>query len=75
MGATPYDVRVFEALPLYLQGAVLDDGLLAVARDAPALSEYLRPWRKRWRHEARRCRPSDDSMQRVFEARRRERIA
>lgn len=50
----PYDVRVFEELPLFLKGAVLDHGMLVFARDATGLAEYLRPWRKVWEDQAAR---------------------
>lgn len=45
---TPYDVRVFEELPLFLKGAMLDSGRLAFAEDPVALQSYLWPWRKVW---------------------------
>lgn len=49
-----YDVRVFEELPLFLKGAVLDHGIPVFTRDAVGLAEYLRPWRKVWADQSAR---------------------
>ncbi|HWH08479.1 MAG TPA: nucleotidyltransferase domain-containing protein [Candidatus Thermoplasmatota archaeon] len=40
LGATPHDVRVFEDMPDWLRGQVLDAGVLVWARDEARLSEY-----------------------------------
>lgn len=48
------DVRVFEQLPRYLQGAVLEEHELLWARDAPALYAYLYPYRRLGEHERHR---------------------
>jgi hypothetical protein len=69
LGATPYDLKVFEELPLYLKAEVLEHGVLVLARDEPALSEYLRPWRRIWADQAHRNRPNADDMARIAEAR------
>lgn len=73
LGGTDYDVKVFEELPLYLQAEVLEQGKLALARDPPSLYEYLRPWARRWAHEAHRNRPDEADVDRILAARRRER--
>lgn len=70
LGAARYDVKVFEDLPLYLQGEVLDTGRLLFSRDEPALSEYLRPFQKRWADQAHRNRPNPEDMERILAARR-----
>src|ERR1700737_425674 len=43
------DLKIFEDLPLYLKGAVLDEGVLLWARDEAALEDYLWRYRKLWR--------------------------
>jgi hypothetical protein len=73
LGGADYDVKAFEELPLYLKAEVLERGILVLARDEPALSEYLRPWRRMWEHQAHRNRPNADDMRRIAEARRRAR--
>lgn len=54
--AKRYDVRLFEELPLFLKGAVLDHGLLVFARDGPGLHEYVRRWRVLWEEQKFRMR-------------------
>lgn len=51
----PYDVRVFEELPLFLKAAVLEHGITVFARDAIGLQEYVRPWRKVWADQVARA--------------------
>lgn len=67
--AGPYDVRVFEDMPLWLQGQVLKGGKLVLARDPAALHDYLRPRWKQGEHERRRIRLSPDELQRLLDAR------
>ncbi len=50
----PVDLRVFEELPLYLQGAILSHHAVVLAEDEPALYEYLRFPRKLWADQAHR---------------------
>lgn len=69
LGGAKYDLHVFEELPLYLQAAVLERGVLLVARDPPGLYEYLRRWRKMWADQAHRNRPTDEVVRRVMAAR------
>lgn len=71
LGREHYDVKMFEHLPIYLQGEVLDTGRLLFSRDEPVLSEYLRPFRKRWEGQAHRNRPNAKDMERILAARRR----
>lgn len=73
MGSKPYDVKAFEELPLYLKAEVLEHGVLVLARDEPALSEYLRTWRRIWADQAHRNRPRQEDMARIAEARKRRR--
>ncbi len=72
LGKAEYDVKVFEDLPLYLKGEVLDTGRLVESRDEVALSEYLRPVRKVWDGQAHRNRPNEADWQRILAARRRQ---
>lgn len=71
LGQQPYDVWVFEELPLYLKARILEEGELLLARDEPRLSEYLRRWRKIWADQAHRNRTTREDMQRIAAVRRR----
>jgi predicted nucleotidyltransferase len=48
------DVHIFEALPLYLQGAVIDADRVVWSEDEVALYAYLYPFRRRWNGEKHR---------------------
>lgn len=48
------DLKVFEELPRFLQGAVLEGHEVLWTPDEPALYEYLYPFRRRWEHERHR---------------------
>lgn len=65
-----FDVKVFEELPLYLQGEVIDRGILVASRDEAALWEYLRDFRKVWEDQSVR-RLGREEFDRLVEARRR----
>ena len=65
----PYDVRVFEELPLYLRGEVLDSGTLIFADDEVNLSEYLRPFRRLWEDQVSRRHRTAEDLKRVLDAR------
>lgn len=43
-----YDIRFFEELPLYIQGAIITEGAVIATRDEPALYEYFFRFRKDW---------------------------
>lgn len=60
------DVRLFEDLPLYLQGAVLEADTLLWTEDEVALYVYLRPFRRRWADEAHRLAANDDALRRAL---------
>lgn len=36
-----YDIRFFEELPLYIQGEIIDNGVLVYSPDEPLLYEYF----------------------------------
>ena len=44
----PFDIRVFEAMPLYMKWAVIITGVIIIVKDEPALMEYFFPFRKSW---------------------------
>lgn len=69
LGQPPYDVRVFEELPLYLKAQILEDGELILSRDEPGLSEYLRHWWKFWNDQAHRNRTTAEDVARIRKAR------
>lgn len=48
------DIRIFERLPRYLQGAVIEDHDVLWTQDEPSLYEYLYPYRRLWEHERHR---------------------
>lgn len=50
------DIKVFEDLPRFLQGAVIEDHEVLWSPDEPALYEHLYPFRRLWEHEAHRHR-------------------
>lgn len=70
LGDRPYDIKVFEELPLFLKAAVLERGVLLLARDPVSLSEYLRPWARLWADQAHRNRMGEDDARRLLAARR-----
>jgi len=41
-----YDVKIFETLPLYLKGEVLEDGEIVWTSDEGELSYYFYKWRR-----------------------------
>jgi hypothetical protein len=65
-----HDIKVFEELPLYLKGEVIDGCVLVASRDEAALWEYLRSFRKVWEDQAVR-RHGRDEFDRLVAARRR----
>lgn len=48
------DLKVFEAMPRWLQGAVLEDHEVLWSDDEPALYEHLYPYRRLWEHQRHR---------------------
>lgn len=43
-----YDIRFFEELPLHLQGEIIENGVVIICKDEPALFEYFFKYRKLW---------------------------
>lgn len=56
------DVRVFENLPMFLKGAVLEAHEVVLTRDEPALYEYLYRFRKLWADQAHRQRVTEEEV-------------
>ncbi len=50
----PYDVRIFELMPLYLQIEVIEHHILLCTTDRYELYEYFYSFRKRWKDQAQR---------------------
>lgn len=46
-----YDIRFFEELPLYIQGEIIEKGMIILTQDTGALTEYLYRFRKQWEYE------------------------
>ncbi|HEV8360859.1 MAG TPA: nucleotidyltransferase domain-containing protein [Candidatus Thermoplasmatota archaeon] len=65
IGGKAYDLKAFEELPLYLKAEVIERGQILLAQDEPALSEYLRVWRRIWADQAHRNRPSRADLDRI----------
>ena len=57
-----FDVRIFELLPLYLQMAVIERGVVVFSRDIPELYEYFYPFRRIWGDQKHRQILSRDEM-------------
>lgn len=62
------DVKVFEDLPIYLQGEIFRAHEVIATRDKPDLYEYLRPYWKRWRDQAKRQQMTEDEARALFSA-------
>lgn len=62
------DVKVFEDLPVYLQGEVFEAHRVLSTEDEPTLYEYLRPFWKRWRDQVHRQRLTTDEARGLFSA-------
>lgn len=60
------DVKIFEDLPLYLKGEVLDEGILIWAQDRQVLEDYLWRYRKLWRDARHRHDVSADEIRRAL---------
>ena len=43
-----YDIRFFEELPLYIQGEIIENGIIILCPDEPTLFEYFFKFRKLW---------------------------
>lgn len=43
-----YDIHIFEELPLYLQGEVIEKGIIVLTSDELTLSEYFYRFRQEW---------------------------
>lgn len=65
-GDLQVDVKVFEDLPVYLQGEVLRAHTLLRCHDAAALYLYLRPAWKRWNDQRHRQVLTEDEARRLL---------
>lgn len=50
----PYDVKIFESLPMYLKIQVIKNHVVVYAREILDLYEYLYTYRKLWKDQERR---------------------
>jgi hypothetical protein len=50
----PYDIWLFEELPLYMKVQIIENHSVIFCRDLPALYEYLYFYRKLWEDERHR---------------------
>jgi predicted nucleotidyltransferase len=65
-----YDVRIFEALPLYMKMAVIDGGTVVCSRDILDLYEYFYPFRREWKDQEHRQQISRQEMLAILHAKR-----
>ncbi|OLS14419.1 MAG: nucleotidyltransferase [Promethearchaeota archaeon CR_4] len=61
-----YDVRMFHELPLYIQGTIIERGIVVYTQDEAELYEYLYPYRKRWTEQKFRQQLSPEEMEALF---------
>ncbi|WXG42063.1 MAG: nucleotidyltransferase domain-containing protein [Candidatus Freyarchaeum deiterrae] len=50
----PYDVKIFESLPMYLKIRVIKNHVVVYAKDIPDLYEYFYTYRKLWKDQEER---------------------
>ncbi|MGQ9722954.1 MAG: nucleotidyltransferase domain-containing protein [Candidatus Jordarchaeum sp.] len=50
----PYDVKIFESLPMYLKIQVIRNHIVVYAREVLDLYEYFYTYRKLWKDQERR---------------------
>jgi len=50
----PYDVKIFESLPMYLKIQVIKNHIVVYAREILDLYEYFYTYRKLWKDQERR---------------------
>src|SRR5271157_932305 len=61
-----YDVHMFHELPLYIQGHIIEKGVLLLSRDTPELFEYLYPYRRLWEDQKHRNELSDEELNEIL---------
>ena len=61
-----YDVSIFEMLPLYMKGEVIESHIVLFSRDELDLYEYLYFYRKLWNDQKYRQKLTNDEMIALF---------
>ena len=61
-----FDIRIFELMPLYLQMAVIEQGVVVCSRDVLELYEYFYPFRRIWGDQKHRQTLSRDEMREML---------
>jgi hypothetical protein len=61
-----YDVRLFQELPLFIQGQVIESGILILSNDPPEVYEILYPYRREWEDQKNRNQLSEDEIAEIF---------
>ena len=64
--ANRYDVHVFEELPLYLKMEVIENHKIISARDKYKLYEHLYFYRKLWKDQEHRNKPSREQIMKTI---------
>ena len=57
---------MFHELPLYIQGHIIEKGVLLLSRDTPELFEYLYPYRRLWEDQKHRNELSDEELNEIL---------
>lgn len=71
----PYDVRIFELLPLHIKTAVIEEGLVVYSKDILELYEYFHPFRREWEDQKHRHTLAPEEMRALIQASRRVRAS
>ena len=65
--SSEFDIKIFELMPLFLKGEVIDNHEILFSRDEPELYEYLYFYRKLWEEQKHRHRLSEEDALAMFE--------
>ncbi len=63
-----YDVRIFEAMPLHMKMAMIEEGIVVQSKDVLELYEYFYPFRREWEDQKHRQTVSREEMREIFRA-------
>jgi len=63
----PYDIWLFEELPLYMKAQIIENHRIIFCRDLPALYEYLYFYRKLWEDERHRQELEIDQLREILD--------
>lgn len=67
VGHLNYDIKIFELMPLFLKGKIIEKHEVLFARDLSELYEYLYFYRKLWEEQKHRHRLSEKEALAMFD--------